>query len=195
MSAFALFTTLVARMGNTSMAATQAMISLLSMSFMQAIGIGLAATTLVGRYKGAGDLDAAVRSYRSARKLGLWLATGIAVLFVAAPEALLSMYTSDPDVLRLGRPLLALGAAFQLFDAVQIVANGALRGAGDTRWSFLVQTGIAWFVRLPLAWLFAVTWGGGVVGAWYAEFVFILALTRGAGLRASGAGVWKQVRI
>ena len=57
MSAFALFTTLVARMGNTSMAATQAMISLLSMSFMQAIGIGLAATTLVGRYKGAGDLD------------------------------------------------------------------------------------------------------------------------------------------
>ena len=48
MSAFAIFTTLVARMGNASMAATQAMISLLSMSFMQAIGIGLAATTLVG---------------------------------------------------------------------------------------------------------------------------------------------------
>ena len=194
MSAFALFTTLVARMGNASMAATQAMISLLSMSFMQAIGIGLAATTLVGRYKGAGDIDSAVRSYRSARKLGVGLATGIAVLFLAAPEALLALYTSDAEVLRLGRPLLALGAAFQLFDAVQIVANGALRGAGDTRWSFLVQTSIAWFVRLPLAWLFAVTWGGGVVGAWYAEFVFILVLTAALVWRFR-SGVWMQVRI
>ena len=53
MGAFALFATLVARMGNASMAANQAMIALLSLSFMQAIGIGLAATTLVGRYKGA----------------------------------------------------------------------------------------------------------------------------------------------
>jgi MATE family multidrug resistance protein len=194
MSAFALFTTLVARMGNTSMAATQAMISLLSMSFMQAIGIGLAATTLVGRYKGAGDLGSAVRSYRSARKLGLGLATGIAVLFVTAPEALLSMYTSDAEVLRLGRPLLALGAAFQLFDAVQIVAGGALRGAGDTRWPFLVQTSIAWFVRLPLAWLFAVTWNGGVVGAWYAEFIFILVLSA-ALVRRFRAGVWQEVQI
>jgi MATE family multidrug resistance protein len=194
MSAFAIFTTLVARMGNASMAATQAMISLLSMSFMQAIGIGLAATTLVGRYKGAGDLASAVRSYRSARKLGIVLATGIAALFVLAPEVLLSMYTSDAEVLRLGRPLLALGAAFQLFDAVQIVAGGALRGAGDTRWPFLVQTGLAWFLRLPLAWLFAVTLGGGVVGAWYAEFVFICALAAALIWRFR-AGAWKAVEI
>jgi MATE family multidrug resistance protein len=194
MSAFAIFTTLVVRMGVTSIAANQAMISLLSMSFMQAIGIGLAATTLVGRYKGAGDLRSAARSYRSARKLGIALATGIAVLFVLAPEALLSMYTSDAEVLRLGRPLLALGAAFQLFDAVQIVAGGALRGAGDTRWPFLVQTGLAWLLRLPLAWLFAVTLGGGVVGAWYAEFVFICALAAALMWRFR-AGVWKAMQI
>ena len=194
MSAFAIFTTLVVRMGVTSIAANQAMISLLSMSFMQAIGIGLAATTLVGRYKGAGDLRSAARSYRSARKLGIALATGIAVLFVLAPEALLSMYTSDAEVLRLGRPLLALGAAFQLFDAVQIVAGGALRGAGDTRWPFLVQTGLAWLLRLPLAWLFAVTLGGGVVGAWYAEFVFICALAAALMWRFR-AGVWKAMEI
>src|SRR3990172_6663206 len=130
MSAFAIFTTLVARMGDASMAATQAMISLLSLSFMQAIGIGLAATTLVGRYKGGQDLEAVVRSYRSA-------------------------------------PLLALAAAFQLFDAVQIVAGGALRGAGDTRWPFLMQTSLAWALRLPLVWLFAFLLDGGGVGPRY----------------------------
>jgi MATE family multidrug resistance protein len=194
MAAFALFTSLVARMGNASMAATQAMISLLSLSFMQAIGIGLAATTLVGRYKGAGDLVAAERSYRSALRLAVVLAVGVATLFVLAPDALMRMYVADPDVIALGRPLLALGAAFQLFDALQIVVGGALRGAGDTRWPFLAQTSLAWAVRLPLAWLFAVTLGYGVVGAWYAEFVFILSLAGALLLRFRG-GAWKTVRI
>jgi MATE family multidrug resistance protein len=194
MAAFAIFTTLVARMGNASMAATQAMLSLLSLSFMQAIGIGLAATTLVGRYKGARDLDSAVRTWRSATKLAVALALGVAALFLLAPEALMRMYTQDPEVVRLGPPLLALGAAFQLFDALQIVAGGALRGAGDTRWPFLVQTGLAWVVRLPLVWLFAVTLEGGVVGAWYAEFVFIVSLAV-ALVRRFRSGAWAGVRI
>jgi len=194
MSAFAIFTTLVARMGNAPMAANQAMISLLSMSFMQAIGIGLAATTLVGRYKGAGDLAAGVRSVRSSLGLAIGLAVLVAAVFVLAPELLLGMYIGDPEVLRLGRPLLALGAAFQLFDALQIVIGGALRGAGDTRWPFLVQTGLAWLVRLPFAYLFAIALGRGVVGAWYAEFVFILTLAAALGLRFR-SGAWKEVRI
>jgi MATE family multidrug resistance protein len=194
MSAFAIFTTLVARMGDAPMAATQAMISLLSLSFMQAIGIGLAATTLVGRYKGAGDLDAAVRSWRSATQLGIALAAGVAALFVLAPGALMGLYTSDPEVLRLGPPLLALAAAFQLFDAVQIVAGGALRGAGDTRWPFLVQTALAWLLRLPLVGLFAFALGGGVVGAWYAEFAFIAALALLL-VRRFRSGAWQGVRI
>ncbi|RIK94723.1 MAG: hypothetical protein DCC71_23300 [Proteobacteria bacterium] len=194
MSSFALFTTLVARMGTASAAANQAMISLLSLSFMQAYGIGLAATTLVGRYKGAEDLDSATRAYHSALKLAVGLALAIAALFVGAPELLTRMYTDDAEVLALARPLLALGAAFQLFDALQIVASGALRGAGDTRWPFLVQTALAWLVRLPLAWLLAMTLGYGVVGAWYAEFVFITILSIAVMWRFR-AGVWREVRI
>jgi MATE family multidrug resistance protein len=176
------------------MAATQAMISLLSLSFMQAIGIGLAATTLVGRYKGRFDLAAAARSYRSATKLAIGLGLAVAALFLLAPDALMGLYTRDPDVLRLGPPLLALAAAFQLLDAVQIVAGGALRGAGDTRWPFLVQTGLAWALRLPLVWLFAFALGGGVVGAWYAEFVFIAVLAWVL-VRRFRSGAWAGVRI
>jgi MATE family multidrug resistance protein len=181
-------------MGNASMAATQAMLSLLSMSYMQAIGIGLAGTTLVGRYKGAGDLAAALRSYGSALRLALALGIAIAALFLLAPGALMGLYTSDPDVLRLGPPLLALAAAFQLFDAVQIVAGGALRGAGDTRWPLLVQTLLAWGLRLPLVWLFAFALDGGVVGAWYAEFAFIVTLAAALVFRFR-SGAWQAVRI
>ena len=64
----------------------------------------------------------------------------------------------------------------------------------DTREPFRVQTGVAWFVRLPLDWLFAVTLGGGVVGAWYAEFVFICALAAALMWRFR-AGAWKAVQI
>ena len=104
------------------------------------------------------------------------------------------LYTRDADVLALARPLFALAAAFQLFDALQIVAGGALRGAGDTRWPFLVQTLLAWLLRLPLVWLFAFALEGGVVGAWYAEFVFVLALAAVLGFRLR-SGAWQQVRI
>jgi multidrug resistance protein, MATE family len=194
MSAFAIFTTLVARMGDASMAATQAMIALLSLSFMQAIGIGLAATTLVGRYKGAGSLEAALRSLVSALKLAVALAIGIAALFLLAPQALIGLFTDDADVLALAGPLLALGAAFQFFDALQIVLSGALRGAGDTRWPFVVHTLLAWALRLPLVWLFAFAWEAGVVGAWYAEFVFVLALTLALAWRFRG-GAWKEIAI
>ena len=194
MAAFAIFTTLVAQMGTAAMAATQATISLLSVSFMQAIGIGLATTTLVGRYKGAADLPAAVRSYHSALKLAVGLAGIVAALFVLAPEMLARLYTSDAEVLRLARPLFALAAAFQLFDALQIVAGGALRGAGDTRWPFLAQTLLAWLLRLPLVWLFAFALEGGVVGAWYAEFGFVLALAAVLGWRLR-SGAWQAVRI
>jgi MATE family multidrug resistance protein len=194
MAAFAIFTQLVAHMGTVAMAATQATISLLSVSFMQAIGIGLATTTLVGRYKGAGDLPAAVRSYHSARKLALTLAGAVAALFLLAPETLARLYTSDAEVLALARPLFALAAAFQLFDALQIVSGGALRGAGDTRWPFLAQTLLAWLLRLPLVWLFAFALEGGVVGAWYAEFTFVLALALALAWRLR-SGAWQKVRI
>ena len=194
MCAFAIFTTLVARMGTASMAATQAMISLLSMSFMQAFGIGLAATTLVGRYKGAGTLDASLRSVLSALKLAVGLAAAVAALFLLLPETLIGLYSDDPDVLALARPLLALGAAFQLFDALQIVLGCGLRGAGDTRWPFVAQTLLAWALRLPLVWLFAFHWGAGVVGAWYAEFVFILSLAAALAWRFR-SGAWREVTI
>ena len=74
MLSFAAFLTLVARMGDASMAASQAFIALLSISFMQAEGLSIGVCTLVGRYMGAMNLAAAARSYRSAQILALFIA-------------------------------------------------------------------------------------------------------------------------
>ena len=194
MLAFSVFSTVVAHMGDKSMAASQAFIVLLSVSFMQMVGISTAATTLVGRYIGERDLDAAYRSFASAQKLAGALAGVVALALVAAPELLLRAFTDDPEVLRLGTPLVIVGAAFQVIDAFGIVANGALRGAGDTRWPFLVQTAIGWLVFLPLAYFVGVTLGGGVVGAWAAG-IFDVALLTGSLVWRFRSGAWEHIRI
>ena len=194
MSAFALFATLVARMGDVPMAANQALLNLLSFTFMVAYGISISCSTLVGRYVGAGDLPAAERSYHTSLGLGLALAGVVALAFVTIPGPLFRIFTDDPGVLALGGPLLLLAAAFQLLDALGIVAGGALRGAGDTRWPFLVQTGLAWGLRVPLVYLFGIVLAKGVVGAWLAELVYIWVLGGAFALRLRGEA-WKRAKI
>jgi MATE family multidrug resistance protein len=193
MLSFALFSSIVARMGEAEMAASQAMIQLLSLSFMQAIAIAASAGTLVGRYLGAEDVAAAARSYVSAMKLAMGLAAGVAALFIGAPELLMRVFSDDAHVLGLARPLLVLGALFQVVDAIGIVAGGSLRGSGDTRWPFVVQATLAWAARLPFVWLFAVRLEGGVIGAWIGELAYI-ALLGAALVMRFRSGRWTAMR-
>jgi MATE family multidrug resistance protein len=194
MITFALFTTLVARMSDLSMAASQAFVALLHLSFMQVVGVSIAAGTLVGRYVGARDLDAAERSHASAQRLGIGLAVAVAVLFLTMPDVLLGIFTSDTAVIALGRPLLAVGALYNLIDAVAIVAGGALRGAGDTRWPFAASTLLAWLVFLPAAYLFGIVLGGGLLGAWLGGTLYVAGLA-GAQLWRLRSGAWRGVEI
>ena len=194
MMAFALFTTLVARMGDAEMAATQALLMLCSLSYMQAVGISVGASTLVGRYIGARILEAARRTFRSALLLGAILSTAVGLLFVSLPRPLLRIFTDDPEVLTMGLPLVWLCAAFQFFECAAIVSEGALRGAGDTRWPFLVQTALNWAFFLPLAYLLAVVLGYGLTGAWFAELTYIALLALVMMWRFN-SGAWEHIRI
>jgi MATE family multidrug resistance protein len=194
MLSFALFTTLVARMGDAAMAASHAFIQLLSLSFMQATGISTAAATLVGRYIGAGRLERIDRSYGSSIVLGGLLGGGIAVIFVAVPDLLLGIFSSDPDVLAYGRPLLAIGALYQFLDAMGIVTDGALRGAGDTRWPFVVRCALSWFVFLPAAYVMAFPLGGGLTGAWIGGLLHVTLLTVFLVWRFR-SGAWRRIEI
>jgi MATE family multidrug resistance protein len=194
MLSFAVFSTLIARMGDVSAAASQAAVVLLSLSFMQAIGISIASSTLVGRYIGADDLPAARRSFWSSEKLAGVLGLGIAVAFIAFPELLMRAFSDEPEVIRLGVPLVRVGALFQFFDAFGIVAGGSLRGAGDTRWPFLVQTVFAWGMFVPLAWLLGVYMDGGVFGAWLGGSIYVAVLAI-IFVRRFQRGRWQEIII
>ncbi len=173
MLSFAIFANLVARMGDLEMAASQAMLVLQHMSFMQVLAISIAATTLAGRYRGMGDVAGVERSHANALGLGVGFAIAVGVVLVSVPELMLSIFTDDPGVVRIGSKLLVIAAVFQTCDAIGVVTNGSLRGTGDTRWPFVVQVSLAWGLFLPSAYLFGSVLGGGVEGAWMAGALYL----------------------
>ena len=194
MSSFAAFLTFVAWMGDSSMAASQAFVSLLSMSFMQAVGIGYAVATLVGRYRGADDLPAATRSFYSSQKLAAAISIATGLIFIIFPEPLMRIFTDDPQVIALGRPLLLIGAFYEILDAFSIVSDGALRGAGDTSAPFVARLILAWLVQVPLAWLIGIHWKWGLTGAWLGSGIYMLMLS-GYLLIRFRSGAWQRIEV
>ncbi|MFP8875152.1 MAG: MATE family efflux transporter [Myxococcota bacterium] len=191
---FSVFLTMVAHLGNNQMAASQVFISLLSLSFMQAAGVGIAVATLVGRYIGAEQPDYVKASYSSGQKLALIISLFIAALFLFFPQALMRIFTDNPEVIEMGRRLLLLGAFYQIFDAVCIVADNALRGAGDTRIPFIVRFVLACVVLMPLAWYFGFHLEGGVTGMWIASGVDLIVLAAFLIWRFH-SGAWQKIKI
>ena len=194
MLGFAIFLVMVADLGDVQMAASQAFMALLSLSFMQASGLGIAVATLVGRYIGSGQFEAAEKSFRSGMLFGLFIAGSVALLFLLIPELLIRIFSEDPDVLRMGASLLVIGAFLQFFDALGIIADGALHGAGDTRVPFVARFLLAFGLMLPLVWLLAFRLDGGLNGAWTGGLVHMVFLAIYLIWRFH-SGAWKKIQI
>jgi MATE family multidrug resistance protein len=125
----------------------------MSVSFMPAFGIGQAVTALVGRYIGRGEPDVAVQRAHLGFKVAAVYMLACGVAFFVARHSLMSVFTNDREVARIGATLMIFAAIYQFFDAMYIVYNGGLRGAGDT---FVPAVGTA-----LLCW--SITVGGGLI--------------------------------
>ncbi len=148
--------------GKSELAAHQIALSLASLTFMIPLGLGIAASVRVGQLVGSDDLDGAARAGRVAIILGGATMACSAIAFAVAPGLLAAVFTSDAAVIAAAVVFVRMAAAFQIFDGIQTVATGCLRGAGDTRTPFLANLIAHWAVGLPLgAWLaFGTSMGG-----------------------------------
>jgi Na+-driven multidrug efflux pump len=87
-------------------------------------------------------------------------------VFLAFPEFFIRLYTSDPEVVRLGAVGMRVVGLGQPFQAAAFVLGGALRGAGATRSTFIVGTLGVWLARVPCAYALGHLAGWGVGGVW-----------------------------
>jgi len=76
------------------------------------------------------------------------------------------MFTSSDAVFAVGRRLLMVAAMFQLFDGLQGVSTGLLRGLGDTRTPMIGNLVGHWLLGLPVGYSLCFWWGWGVIGLW-----------------------------
>jgi MATE family multidrug resistance protein len=177
-------------LGPTSIAANAVVFNLATVSFMVPMGISAAAATRVGNLVGAG-LPWAFAG-RIAILLGGGIMGGSALAFALLPDVLARVYTDDPAVIALVVTLLPIAAAFQLFDGLQVVAFGVLRGAGDLRLPALANLLGYWAFGLPLGWWLAFRAGWGAPGIFSGlalglAAVAMLLLARVAWMARAGA--------
>jgi MATE family multidrug resistance protein len=163
---FALVTTLIARLGPVPLASHQIALNTVALTYMVPLGISSAAAVRVGQAIGRKNPVAAGDAGNAAIFLGATFMTCAGAALLIFPRAIALMYTPEEDVIHATTYLLAAGAAFQLFDGIQTVATGALRGAGDTRTPMLCHLIAYWIIGLPLGyWLcFHLRWGA--FGLW-----------------------------
>jgi len=163
---FALATALAGTLDPISAASHQIALNLAGVAFMIPLGVGAAGAVRVGHAVGAGDHVRAAAAGWTAILIGVIFMLSSGALFVAMPRALIGLFSSDPAVLDVGSSLLYLAAIFQLFDGIQGVITGTLRGIGDTRTPMLVNLAAHWLLGLPVSYTLCFIVGWGVWGLW-----------------------------
>jgi MATE family multidrug resistance protein len=164
---FAAATALAGRVSTNALAAHQIAINMAAFTFMVPFGIASAAAVRVGQAVGRNDPRGVAAAGWTAIGIGTAFMATASAVFLLFPGALIRAFTTDPAVLEIGVGLLFVAAIFQLFDGLQGVATGALRGVGDTKTAMLWNLGGHWLVGLPLGYVLCFEAGLGVVGLWW----------------------------
>jgi len=164
--AFGAATIMAGRLTPVALAAHQIALNCAAFSFMVPLGTSAAAAVAVGHAVGAGDGPRARRAGWLALAIGVGFMACAAVVFLLAPHAVLVVYTNQEAVVAMGVPLLALAAAFQIFDGIQTISTGSLRGLGETHVPMLANFAGYWIFGLPLGYILCFHHQQGVFGIW-----------------------------
>ena len=189
-----IFFAIVARIGTLELAASTLIRSIWSLPIMLGAGLGTAAAALVGQQLGAEKPDQAEQIAWEATKLAAYLMGIVGLLFMLAPTAVILIYTSDPDIIAVGRlPLIVLGIV-QPIAGVGLVLQQSLQGAGNTRFVMLVELVVCLLCYIPVAYFLGLRSPLGLMGAWTAEYLYwgVLALFMVWKFRQ---GAWKQIVV
>jgi MATE family multidrug resistance protein len=163
---FASATALAGKLDPISAASHQIALNIAAVAFMVPLGLASAGAVRVGYAVGAQQPRRAAAAGWTAILLGVAFMVVAATAFLTMPRALIGLFSRDESVLGLGGSLLFVAAVFQLFDGVQGVTTGVLRGVGDTRTPMLTNLGAHWLFGLPVGYTLCFVLDVGVIGLW-----------------------------
>jgi MATE family multidrug resistance protein len=172
--AFNVMALLMGWLGVMQVAAHQIALNLASLTFMVPLGVSSAAAVIVGHAVGRGDAEGVRRATVASLAVGAGFMLCTGALFLFAPAPLASLYTNDAMVLALAALLLPLAGVFQVFDGLQVVAIGLLRGLGETRLPMIVNIIGFWCIGMPVSLWLGFGLGYGAVGLWWGLVVGLI---------------------
>ncbi len=162
-------------LGKNAQAANQIALNLSSMTFMVAMGLGVASMIRVGNQKGLKNFVELRRIAFSIFLLGIILAIGFAIIFYVFHKSLPNLYvdlsdaenyTDNMEVMEIAAKLLIAAAIFQISDSIQVVILGALRGLQDVKIPTIITFISYWVVGFPVSFFFGTKETYGSFGIW-----------------------------
>lgn len=163
---FAAVTALAGRLDPISSASHQIALNVASLAFMVPLGLSSAGAVRVGHAVGARDAPRVVRAGWTALGAGCLIMIAMGLTMLIWGEPMMRAFTTERRVIDIGTGLLAIAAAFQLFDGTQAVATGVLRGLGETRMPMIMNVVGHWMFGLPAGYALCFTFGWEVAGLW-----------------------------
>ncbi|WP_339513802.1 NorM family multidrug efflux MATE transporter [Pseudomonas sp. RL_15y_Pfl2_60] len=189
-------------LGSTQMAAHQIALQSVYVAFMVPVGISYAVTFRIGQHYGAGRLLEARRSGRLGIMFGATCMLGFALLFWLAPQWVIGLFLdrNDPafeSIIALAISLLAIAAWFELFDGIQTIAMGAIRGLKDAKTTFYTGLVCYWLIGAPMAWALTFVFDWGAAGVWWglASGLACAAISLSLGFEWKTARMLKQTPL
>ncbi len=150
----------------TAQAAHIIAINMASLTYMMATGIAAAGGIHVGADIGERNRSGIFISGNAALVLVTGFMTISALIMYFGKDILVRGYTKEVDVTIIAVSLVTWGAIFQLFDGIQAVSLGLLRGLQDVRMPTLITIVSYWGVGIPLSYLLGIKGDLGAVGIW-----------------------------
>ncbi len=189
---FNTMTLVMGTFGAVAVAAHQIALNFASITFMVPLGLGMASTVRVGLAVGRDDMAGARRAGVTAMVLSVGFISVVAVFMVLFGKEIAALYlgsgrAGDDQVIALGAQFLLIAAAFQVFDALQVVGAQALRGLKDARVPMILAGVSYWLVGAPVCILLGIGMKMQGLGIW-------IGLAVGLAV-AAVAMTWRFARI
>lgn len=191
---FFTYTKIIAGLGTLMFAAHQILINILNLSFSFGEGFGIAASSLVGQNLGAKRPDLSIVYGKVCQRMSFISSAAIFLLLTVCGEQMLGLFTKDPTIVAVSKTIMVIMGLIIFGQACQMIFMGALRGAGDTRYTAVVSMICIMLLRPGIAYVLAYPLGLGLVGAWI-SFLIDQYLRLFLTFRRFSSGKWMAIKL